>query len=118
MFSKKPFSHGEVLRFSGQTMTCIPGTACYRCVFAAAPVKGAVPSGSQAGILGSVPGMLGTIQATEALKYLIGTGELLTNRLLIFNALNMEFREVLVSKNQNCPICGRNPIITKLLDEV
>lgn len=117
VIAKKPFSHGGILRFDGQTMTFVPGQACYRCIFGFAPPLDAVPSCSQAGVLGAVAGILGTIQATEALKYLVGTGELITNRLLIFNAANMQFRTVKVKKNSNCPICGDNPTITRLIDE-
>lgn len=110
----KPFSHGGILRFEGQTMTYVPGSACYRCVFGGPPPKDAVPSCSQAGVLGSIAGMLGTIQATEALKFLVGTGELLTNRMLIFDALNMKFREVNFTQNENCKLCGKNPEIKTL----
>jgi len=117
VFAAKPFSHGGVLRFSGQTMTYTPGNACYRCIFAGPPPRDAVPSCSQAGILGAVAGMLGTIQATEALKCLIGKGELLVNRLLIFDALNMKFRETAVKRNPHCPLCGENPSIKELIDE-
>ncbi len=113
----KPFSHGGILRFEGQTMTYVPGEACYRCVFSEPPPAGAVPSCSEAGILGPVAGMLGSIQATEVLKFLIGKGELLVNRLLIFDALKMRFREVAVKKNTHCPICGEKPRIKDLKDE-
>jgi len=113
----KPFSHGGILRFDGQAMTYVPGTACYRCVFIAPPPKGSVPSCSQAGILGAIAGMLGTIQAAEALKFIIGKGDLLVNRLLIFNALAMKFREVSFQKNPACPICGKQPSIKELKDE-
>jgi len=102
----KPFSHGGILRFEGQTMTYVPGQACYRCIFDNPPPPNAVPTCSQAGVLGSVAGMLGTIQATEALKFVIGKGNLLTNRILIFNALNMEFRTVKINKNPHCSICS------------
>jgi molybdopterin/thiamine biosynthesis adenylyltransferase len=117
VLARKPFSHGGILRFDGQTLTYVPGSACYRCVFENPPPLNAVPSCSQAGILGAVAGMLGTIQAAEALKYLIGSGELLTNRLLIFNALAMSFRTVTIKKNPRCPVCGEDPSITKLVDE-
>ncbi len=117
VFSKKPFSHGGILRFDGQTITYVPENACYRCIFQTPPPKGAVPACSQAGVLGAVAGMLGTIQAAEELKYIIGKGELIINRLLIFNALNMDFRSVKVKKNPDCPVCGENPTITKLIDE-
>lgn len=113
----KPFSHGGILRFDGQAMTYLPGQTCYRCIFNAPPPKGAVPTCSQAGILGAVAGMLGTIQAAEALKFLIGKGELLTNRLLIFNALDMRFRQAEFKKNPDCPVCGNHPKIKALVDE-
>ena len=114
----KAFSHGGILRFEGQTMTYTPGNTCYRCVFGYAPPKNAVPSCSQAGVLGSIAGILGTIQATEAIKYIIGKGKLLTNRMLTFNAFDMEFGEVSLSANGDCPVCGSNPAITKLeMDE-
>lgn len=117
VFAAKPFSHGGILRFSGQTMTYTPGSACYRCIFAGPPPRDAVPSCSQAGILGAVAGMLGTIQATEAIKYLIGKGDLLIDRLLIFDAFNMKFRETAFKRNPRCPVCGENPSIKELIDE-
>lgn len=117
IMAKKPFSHGGVLRFDGQTMTVTPDSSCYRCVFNSPPPKDAVPTCSQAGILGAIAGMLGTIQATEALKFLLGKGELLTNRLLIFNAFNMQFRTTKFKKNSQCPVCGDSPNITELKDE-
>lgn len=111
VLAQKPYSHGGILRFEGQTMTYVPGSACYRCVFSGPPPKDAVPSCSQAGVLGSIAGMLGTIQATEALKFLVGKGELLTNRMLIFDALNMKFREVKFKHSPDCSICGNHPTI-------
>jgi len=99
VMTKKPFSHGGILRFDGQTMTVVPGSATYRCVFHSPPPPNAVPTCSQAGVLGAIAGMLGTIQAAEALKYLTGVGELLTNRLLIFDAKKMTFRQVKVKPN-------------------
>jgi len=108
VFAQKPFSHGGVLRFDGQAMTYTPGNACYRCVFGSAPSADVVLEPAEAGVFGVVPGILGTIQAAEALKYLVGGGDLLTNRLLIFNALNMEFRNIKVKKDLQCPICGDN----------
>jgi len=116
VIARKPFSHGGILRFDGQTMTYTPGNACYRCVFLEPPPKDAVPSCAQAGVLGSVAGILGTIQASEALKYFLEKGELLTNRLLIFNAFNMNFRTVKVKRNPKCPVCGNNPAIKELKD--
>ena len=113
-----PFSHGGILRFDGQAMTVVPGrSACYRCIFNKPPPLDAVPTCSQAGVLGSIAGILGTIQATEALKYVINIGELLTDALLTFNAMNMEFRKIVLRRQENCPVCGSNPTITKLKDE-
>jgi len=117
-FEGKPLSHGGILRFFGQTMTIIPGkSACYRCVFNSPPPKDAVPTCSQAGILGSVAGILGTIQATEALKYLTGAGDLLVNTLLTFDAKTFNFRKINLKKQDSCRLCGINPEITKLIDE-
>ncbi len=110
----KPFSHGGILRFEGQTFTWLPGTGCYRCIFHGPPPANAVPSCSQAGVLGSIAGMLGTIQATEVLKYLTGAGKLLTNRMLIFDAKSMNFRTSNFRQNRKCPICGEHPEITSL----
>lgn len=116
VLNKKPYSHGGILRFDGQTMTYVPGSTCYRCIFLNPPPKNIVPSCSQAGVLGAVAGMLGTIQAAEALKFLIGKGELLTNRLLIFNALKMDFRTAVFKRNSKCLVCGDNPEVTELVD--
>ena len=117
-FAGKPYSHAGILRFEGQATTVIPGqSGCYRCLFREPPPAGAVPSCSQAGVLGVLAGIMGTIQAAEAVKYLLGIGELLTNRLLVFNALRMTFREVGFKRNDACPLCGTNPSITALHDE-
>jgi molybdopterin/thiamine biosynthesis adenylyltransferase len=112
----KPFSHGGILRFDGQTFTYKPDTACYRCLFHSPPPPNVVPTCSQAGVLGAIAGMLGTIQAAEALKFLTGTGELLTNRLLIFDAKAMSFRTVQTGRNHQCPICGDHPTMTELVE--
>ncbi len=112
----KPFSHAGVLRFDGQTMTHLPGKTCYRCVFLKPPPAGLVPSCKEAGILGAVVGILGTIQATETLKYILNTGELLTDSILVVDALDMEINKVKVKKNPDCPVCGNNPTITELKD--
>lgn len=112
----KPFSHGGILRFEGQTFTHLPGTACYRCMFNSPPPPGAVPTCSQAGVLGAIAGMLGTIQAAEVLKFLTGVGELLTNKLLTFNAKTMDFRKISTRRHDGCPICGSHPTVTRLID--
>jgi molybdopterin/thiamine biosynthesis adenylyltransferase len=117
-FEGIPFSHAGILRFDGQLMTVLPGkTTCYRCIFRSPPPAGSVPSCSQAGILGSLAGVIGSLQATEALKYLLGIDGLLTDGLLTYNALTMEFRKVALSKKSDCPLCGDNPTIFELKDE-
>ncbi len=117
-FEKTPFSHAGILRFDGQLMTILPGeSACYRCVFPAAPPANVVPSCSQAGVLGVLAGVIGSLQATEAIKCLLGIGELLSNRLLTYNALTMQFRAITLKRKPTCPVCGVDPTITQLIDE-
>jgi len=108
-----PFSHGGILRFQGQTFTIMPGRSpCYRCIFPSPPpVEVDVPC-SRDGVMGVLPGVIGCIQATEAIKYLLGIGEALTGRLLTYDALRMKFREVSIRKNPECPVCGDKPSIT------
>jgi len=117
IIARIPFSHGGVLRFAGQAMTVIPGeSACYRCVFRQPPPEDAVSSCSEAGILGAIAGILGTIQAAEVLKFITGTGKLLTNTLLTFDALPMDFRKIPLSRQESCPVCGSTPEITGPVD--
>ncbi len=117
VLSGKPLSHGGIFRFDGQAMTILPGkSACYRCLFSEPPPPGFVPSCQEAGILGAVAGIIGTIQANEVLKYILGIGDLLAGKLLIFNALDSSFRRVKVPKDSKCPVCGENPTVTKLID--
>jgi len=119
VFAKKPFSHAGILHFIGQTTTILPGeSACYRCVFPEPPTPGSIPSCAQAGVIGVLPGVIGSIQATEAVKFLIGVGELLSGRLLIYDAEGMEFRDVSIRKNPRCPLCGETPTILQLKDEL
>jgi molybdopterin/thiamine biosynthesis adenylyltransferase len=102
--TKKPYSHAGILGFFGQTMTVIPGqTACYRCVFDQPPEN---PKKTH-GPLGIVPGIIGTIQAAEAIKYLLHSGKLLTNRLFTFDTLKMQFREIPLKRMINCKLCGK-----------
>jgi molybdopterin-synthase adenylyltransferase len=115
----KPYSHGGILQFVGQTITVLPGqTTCYRCIFPTPPPKDAIPTCSQAGVIGVLPAVIGSIQATEAIKFLLGKGELLAGRILMYDALGMHFRDVAVNRNAKCPICGENPTITELQDEL
>lgn len=117
VLSKKPLSHGGMFRFDGQAITILPGeSACYRCLFPEPPPPGLVPTCQQGGILGAVAAAIGAIQANEALKYILGIGELLTGKLLVFDALKSSFRTVKVHKNPKCPVCGESPTVTKLID--
>ncbi len=114
---KKPFSHAGIIRFQGQTMTYVPGEGpCYRCVFKNPPPPDAVPTCRQAGVLGVMGGVIGTIQATEAIKYITGVGELLTGYLLTYDAKKMLFRKVKLPGDKNCAICGEKPSIHELID--
>lgn len=117
VMEKIPLSHGGILRFNGQTLTIMPGeSSCYRCSFRNPPPPDAVPTCSQAGVLGAIAGMLGTIQAAEALKFITGAGSLLTDTLLSFDAKTMHFRKTNLRRQKNCPVCGDNPTITELVD--
>ena len=105
--ARKAFSHAGVTRFQGQLFTYVPGKSpCYRCLFKEPPPEGAVPAPSRAGIVGAVCGVTGSLQAMEAIKYITGTGELLTGRLLVFNAYTMQFRTVKFQKDVDCAICS------------
>jgi molybdopterin/thiamine biosynthesis adenylyltransferase len=112
----KPLVDGSILIFDGQATVFIPGEGCYRCLFPSPPPPGMVPNCAEAGVLGALTGLVGSIQATEALKYFLGIGESLISRLLLIDALSMTFREVKLKRNPNCPLCGDNPSVTKLID--
>jgi molybdopterin/thiamine biosynthesis adenylyltransferase len=117
-FERVPFSHGGILQFEGQLMTVIPGrTACYRCLFPGPPPSGSTAPCGQAGVLGVLPGVIGSLQATEAIKYLLGMGELLTDSLLTYDALRMDFRRLPAGRRADCALCGANATITTLSDE-
>jgi len=113
---KKPLMDGSILIFDGQATVFLPGQGCYRCLFPEPPPPGMVPNCAEAGVLGALTGLVGSIQATEALKYILGIGESLSSRLLLIDALSMTFREVRLKRNPNCPLCGDNPTVTKLID--
>jgi molybdopterin/thiamine biosynthesis adenylyltransferase/rhodanese-related sulfurtransferase len=113
----KPNVYGSIFRFEGQaTVFGYPGGPCYRCLYPEPPPPGLVPSCAEGGVLGVLPGIVGSIQAMETIKLILGTGEPLVGRLLLFDALAMRFRELKLRKNPACPLCGENRTITKLID--
>ena len=114
--SGKPLVDGSILLFDGQATVFIPGKGCYRCLFPEPPPPGEVPSCAEAGVLGVLPGMVGTIQATVAIKIIIGIGQSLSGKLLLIDAMDMDFRTVKIRRDPNCPLCGDNPTVTELID--
>ncbi len=114
--SGKPLVDGSILIFDGQATVFIPGQGCYRCLFPSPPPPGMVPNCAEAGVLGALTGLVGSIQATEALKLVLGIGESLSSRLLLIDALSMSFREVKLKRNPSCPLCGDEPSVTELID--
>ena len=115
---KKPNVYGSIFRFEGQASVFAPhlGGPCYRCLYPEPPPPGMVPSCAEGGVLGVLPGIIGCIQATEILKLALGKGSSLVGRLLLFNALDMKFRELNLRKDTQCPLCGDHPTITRLID--
>lgn len=115
---RKPNVYGSIFRFEGQASVFAPHlrAPCYRCLYPEPPPPGAVPSCAEGGVLGVLPGIIGLIQATEILKLIVGMGTPLLNRLLLYNALEMRFREIKLRRDPQCPICGESPTITKLID--
>jgi adenylyltransferase/sulfurtransferase len=115
---KKPNVYGSIFRFEGQASVFAPhlGGPCYRCLYPEPPPPGMVPSCAEGGVLGVLPGIVGCIQATEILKLAIGRGSSLVGRLLLFNALDMKFRELKLRRDPACPICGEHPTIKELID--
>ena len=114
--SNKPLVDGSILLFDGQASVFIPGQGCYRCLFPTPPPPGVVPSCAEAGVLGALPGMVGSIQAVETIKLILGSGEPLVGRLLLIDALTMEFRTVKLRRNPQCPLCGDTPTVKELID--
>ncbi len=113
----KPNVYGSIFRFDGQASVFYPPHGpCYRCLYPEPPPPGEVPSCAEGGVLGILPGLIGCIQATEAVKLILGTGEPLVGRLLLYDALRMSFREFKVRRNPKCPVCGDHPTITRLID--
>src|SRR6266436_5581595 len=115
---KKPNVYGSIFRFDGQASVFAPhlGGPCYRCLYPEPPPPGLVPSCAEGGVLGVLPGIIGLIQATEILKLVVGIGMSLLNRLLLYDALEMSFRELKLRRDPQCPLCGDKPSITGLID--
>ena len=116
VFLKKPLVDGSILMFDGQATVYLPGQGCYRCLYPTPPPPGMVPSCAEAGVLGAMCATIGSIQATEVLKLVLGIGESLRGRLLLYDALSMEMRQVRVRRDPNCVVCGDNPTVTELID--
>ncbi len=115
-FLKKPLVDASILRFEGQAVVFMPDEGCYRCLFPAPPPPEMAPSCAEAGVLGVICGIMGSIQGIEVIKILLGSGTTLNNRLLLFDALEMSFREVKLRRDPKCPLCGDNPTVTELID--
>ena len=126
VFLGKPVVHGSIFRFDGQLTTFVPGSAakklgleagpCYRCLYPEPPPPHLAPSCQEAGVLGILPGVIGLLQATEAIKLILGRGEPLVGRLLTYDSLKMKFRELKLRRNPECPVCGPKPTITSYID--
>jgi molybdopterin/thiamine biosynthesis adenylyltransferase/rhodanese-related sulfurtransferase len=112
----KPLVYGSIFRFDGQVSLFAPGGPCYRCLFADPPPAGLVPNCAEGGVVGALPGIIGSLQALEAIKLLLGTGDTLQGRLLLFDGMRMSFREVELRKDPDCPVCGVRPTVTELID--
>jgi molybdopterin/thiamine biosynthesis adenylyltransferase len=117
-FLGKPLVYGSIYQFEGQATVFMPGkeAPCYRCLFPSPPPPGTVPSCAEGGVFGVLPGVIGAIQATEAIKIITGEGEPLIGRLLLYDALHMDFQEVKIRWDADCPVCGKDPSITELID--
>ena len=117
-FLGKPLVYGSIYQFEGQATVFMPGqdAPCYRCLFPSPPPPGTVPSCAEGGVFGVLPGVIGAIQATEAIKLITGEGDSLVGRLLLYDALHMDFQEVKIRWDADCPVCGKEPTITELID--
>ena len=117
VMAKKPLVTGAIFKFEGQLTVVVPGDGpCYRCLFEEPPPPGILPSPQGVGLLGVIPGVIGTLQAAEVLKLIVGTGHILKGELLIYDALKPSFRKVKIPKNPDCPVCSDHPTITELID--
>ncbi|HWU36546.1 MAG TPA: molybdopterin-synthase adenylyltransferase MoeB, partial [Candidatus Acidoferrum sp.] len=116
VFLRKPMVDGSIFKFEGQVTVFIPGQGCYRCLYPSPPPPGLVPSCQEAGVFGVLCGVVASIQGIETIKLLLGLGESLVGRLLFFDALGMEFRQVKIRRDKECPVCGDQPTITDLID--
>jgi sulfur-carrier protein adenylyltransferase/sulfurtransferase len=117
VFLKKPVVHGSIFRFDGQVTTFLPGTGpCYRCWYPEPPPAHLAPSCQEAGVLGILCGIIGTLQATEAIKIILGKGDTLSGRVLTYDSLKMKFREFKLRKDKSCPVCGETPTIKSYID--
>jgi sulfur-carrier protein adenylyltransferase/sulfurtransferase len=114
----KPLVYGSIYQFEGQATVFLPGpnVPCYRCLFPEPPPPGTVPSCAEGGVFGVLPGIVGSIQAVEAIKLIVGVGDPLVGRLLLFDSLAMEFRTVKLKWDPDCPVCGKHPTVTELID--
>lgn len=115
-FLRKPLVDGSILQFDGQATVFVPGQGCYRCLFPTPPPPGAVPNCAEAGVLGALTGVVGSIQAIETVKLLLNVGQSLASRLLLIDALTMEVRTVRLRRDPRCPLCGDHPTVTELID--
>ena len=117
VMQSKPVVDGSIFRFEGQATVYVPGDGpCYRCLYPEPPPPGEVPSCAEGGVLGVLPGIVGVMQATEVVKLILGEGKPLIGRVLLYDAMEMKFRELKLRRDTNCPVCGDAPSITELID--